>query len=361
MHAALAPRLGIERAFEDGAEDGGGDSRPVEILARAAQEKVEEAFGEVGDFDGIVGEQAAVHVRERGEGFVHVGIAGVFRRVQDAEEVEDRSAGIARGEAFQIVAERAVGTEEPGVLGVEAEDDADAEDVEAFESVRVVRVFVLFEKFIVEQPDERSRLHGDFQFAADVGVLGVEEKIEAPGFFFEIFQEENFRGVFRAFEVVDVKFAEVADDDPARALGVGQFLGVALRLAERGEAGAVGLLVCLAQVDFPALLLDEHFRSREIRVDETRARKLHLFFEFDARRGISDAEHVAQKPDPKHRGFLFFVSAPLPRFREGLRRQSAFRVRHHGGRFNFARGRAARIFSPFPRRERGNGEKMTGI
>ena len=72
VHAAGAAGLGVERALEDGAEDGRRDFRPVEAQGGFPQDGFAQAVRELRDFHGA-GEERAVDVGERREGGLEVG------------------------------------------------------------------------------------------------------------------------------------------------------------------------------------------------------------------------------------------------------------------------------------------------
>ena len=128
VHPAFAARLGVERRFEDRAEDDRRDARPVELLAAFAQHKVEDFVVEGGDFD-FAAEEAAVDIGEGGQVGFEIGVALFGRRVEDLEEVDQRAPRARGGELLQVVVELEA-AEDLRVLGVEEEDDADAQLVE---------------------------------------------------------------------------------------------------------------------------------------------------------------------------------------------------------------------------------------
>ena len=88
MHAAGAPGLRVQGALENGAEDGGADVGPVEVLAGLREEQVIDLLVEGGDLDVLVGEKAAVHIGEGGQQRIvvpEIGVPLVLRLVQDPE------------------------------------------------------------------------------------------------------------------------------------------------------------------------------------------------------------------------------------------------------------------------------------
>lgn len=313
MHAAGAARFGIERAFKNGAENRRGNFAPVKIVAGAGEENGFYGFVELGDFDVGVGEEPAVDVRERGERGVEIRVAVFRARVERLEKVDECAAQVARLEAGEIIVELIFRAENAGVFRVEAENEADAKHVEAFERALGGGIAVAAENFVVKQPDEFAGFDGKLHFALEVrGVPVVGEKGKAVVFFREIFEEDDFGRVVRAFHVVDAKFAEIADDDPARFFGKFEFVGVAFRLLERREERAVGLFGGLGEVDIFAFLLDEHARCGNGGVDERGVPEADAVFKSDKLRGIAHAVNEVEKLHPESLGFAFFVAAIFP-------------------------------------------------
>ena len=80
---------------------------------------------------------------------------------------------------------------------------------------------------------------------------------------------------------MDVKFLEVADDDPARIFAVGKEACIAPRLLEGGQDAAVGLFRALVQRDVHALLLDQDAGCGNVAVDEAGMAQLDRQLEID--------------------------------------------------------------------------------
>ena len=132
-HAAGAARLGVERRLEEGPEDGGGDLAPVE--ARRAEQQLANLLRQRRYVVTAPNpEQPAVGVGEGGEFRLQVGVALGDGRVEDAEEREEVAAQAVRVARLDEAAEAVLG-EDAGVLGVEAEDEPDAEPVQRGERV----------------------------------------------------------------------------------------------------------------------------------------------------------------------------------------------------------------------------------
>ena len=133
VHAVLAARLGVEGGLEDGAEDRGGDLAPVEALARVAEEDLRRLLRERRDRD-VLAEQGAADVGE-GPELVREERAALLRlQPQRPEELRELQVERAEVELAHEVEELVLG-EDAGVLGVDAEDEADAELVQGREGV----------------------------------------------------------------------------------------------------------------------------------------------------------------------------------------------------------------------------------
>ena len=63
---------------------------PVKVLAALAEDEIEEFISELRNLQILIGEETAVDVGERGKVGGEIGIALVWRRVQDAEEGDER-------------------------------------------------------------------------------------------------------------------------------------------------------------------------------------------------------------------------------------------------------------------------------
>ena len=146
MHAAAAPRLGVQGAFKHRAEDGGAYLRPVKAVACAAEQQLAYIVGEGRYLNILVGEQAAVYI---GEGrklrrvVLKIGVALGNGRVERSEQLDERTAQPPRVKLRKIVAEHAVAAEDLRVLGVKAENKAHAQHVQALHRALARRVCVL--------------------------------------------------------------------------------------------------------------------------------------------------------------------------------------------------------------------------
>ena len=103
VHAARAARVGVEGAFEYGAEYRGADVRPVE--GRAVVHNHADYFRrEVRDFNFFVFEEAAVHVGERANRLV-VSVAVFGPGVEGFEEIDEGEADVLDVEGADVVFE----------------------------------------------------------------------------------------------------------------------------------------------------------------------------------------------------------------------------------------------------------------
>ena len=154
-----------------------------------------------------------------------------------------------------------------------------------------------------------------------MAVLHVDHELEAVGLVREIRELDELRRVVGVLHVEYLELAEVAGDDPARALGVRQRRGVALRLLRGLEERAVGLPDGFLEVDAAAFLLDHRVRRGNHDVDEARVAEFHARLEAHEARGILDAVYFLQKLDPEPLAVLFLVALSLP-FRGERRRRA---------------------------------------
>lgn len=313
VHPAAAARVGVEGALEEGAEDGGRDAAPVEIVARVLEEQGHDFGREAGYLDVRLGKEAAVDVGEGQESLPLVGVAPGGGRVEDAEEVDERTAGLLGRVLGQVVMELPVAAEEAGVFGIEAEDETHAEHVEAAQRGRTGGVAVLAEQRVVEPGHDFARLEGNFLLGADVAVAAVDEELQPPAVLRQA-REQDFLGLApRLFHVVDQEGAEVAGHNPAGAQGKGQAVGIALGLHVRSEGHAVALQLGLAQVAPEGFLLDEHAGRADIGIHEARSPVgPHRHLEVHDPLGLLHAEHVPEQGQPERLGLSFLVAAPLP-------------------------------------------------
>jgi len=247
-------------------------------------------------------------------------------------------------------AAEAVLGEDAGVLGVEAEDEPDAEPVQRSEGVGrdatcCVRVFgrselrpsrIAFQQRVVELADDAAGLDGDLQLAVDGLLLRVDEEREAVRLLREVAEADDERRRERPGAVVDLEAVEVAGDNPAGLLvertGVVVFAGLLV-----GREPAVAGLRC-GEVDAAGLVLNEDACLRDPGVEELRRLRgrsklrpshRHGHLVADAARHVRDAEHLAEQVVPELLVFAFLAAAPVsPALDERLRRAPPSLVCH---------------------------------
>ena len=127
---------------------------------------------------------------------------------------------------------------------------------------------------------------------------------------------------------MNVEFLEIADDDPARVLIVGQIARISTGLLEWREHLTIGLLVALAQIDILSLLFDQNAGRLDQTVNKAGMAQLYAHLKFDIFIRLSYAEHLLQKRHPERLCFLLFVATAFPVSRKFLRSRSLFHIRH---------------------------------
>ena len=314
VHAAGAARFRVERAFEDRAENGRGDAAPVEVVAGLCEEQIFHLVVQERDFDVFIGEKAAVDIGKRGEVGREIGVAVLRLRVQNFEQVQHGPAEVFGGELGEIVVKLVFEREDARILGIQAENKADAEFVQAFECGFGGFVDVALQNLIIEVSDKLTCLYGKLHFALDVIVCDIDQEVEPGTVFGEFFEQNLIGGAGGILHVVDEERGEIASDDPTGMLGDRQLGDVAFRLFERGKERAIGLFDRGAQVFIDALLLDQDTGGWDDAIDEAGMIEFDLAFEPDPFLRFSYPEHIAQKREPEGLGFAFFISFALPVF-----------------------------------------------
>ena len=152
-------------------------------------------------------------------------------------------------------------TEDACILGVEAEDDPDAELVQALQRLRRVGIFVLLQKSVVKNTHKLTCLQGNLHFPFDLLVARVNQELQPDIFFFQVGKFDNFRGIVGPIHIMDMKLLEVTDNDPTRILIVWLITRIATGQLEWGEKGAVRLFVPLFKVDVQTFLFNR-YRAR---------------------------------------------------------------------------------------------------
>jgi len=159
MGADLTAGFVVEDALEEGAENGGGNTSPLEV---SAGNKGVAEFGVERAGDKVLGKEAAVHVRELGKVFVEGALTLVFRQVEHIPKLAKFATevgSVAIG-GFNKSLERAR-LKNASVLGKKAEEDADKIAFEGMASIASGAEFVV----------ERGQEFGGLDVG---GVFGVE-------------------------------------------------------------------------------------------------------------------------------------------------------------------------------------------
>ena len=221
VHAARATRFGVERALKHGAEDGGRDAAPVKLLFLVHHHQRMDGFGtELGHLHGVVRKESAVDVRQ-GVEFTLVTIALFLRGIEYTEEADQLEAKDVRelDEGLEVLVEESSLAEQPRVVGIEAEDDAHAEHIQAAQRLRRLRVEVFLQKQTVNLIDLLTGFdrEGLFLFAETLH-LAVDEEVEAVKFMLEVGQRDDARRRLGRLHIVDADAGKVADHDPSGPL-----------------------------------------------------------------------------------------------------------------------------------------------
>ena len=206
--AEVVARLFVHHALEHRAEDGGGDFRPVE---RAAVEERPAHFGGERGHRQRLGEQSAVDVGKRRQRLVEDGEPPFRRRVERLEEGGELLCEVTAvsGGALGNEPRELVGLEDAGVLGEEAEEEADEVDFERVPRVADGLHRVVESGHLLGGPAVHGVLFADFTAVVSDHVA-EERHVLAQVLEGELGQ----RAVVR--EVVEADACEVAHDDRAR-------------------------------------------------------------------------------------------------------------------------------------------------
>ena len=218
--------------------------------------------------------------------------------------------------------------ENPGVLRVQAEHQPDAQRVEAFQRLGAVRVLVLFQQRVIEDPDNLPGFQGDFHFPLDIHVPGMGQEMQAVELLFQVGEQEDLRRVVGAVHVVDAELPEVADHNPAGELLKGHVSGVPPRLLKGRQHGPVRLFLSLVQVNVRALLLNQDAGGGNVGVNKAGMAEFHRQFKLDELRGILHAVDFLQQFHPEGLRLLLFVPASPPVFQKRLCACALFQVCH---------------------------------
>ena len=303
MRALPSPLVLVHDGLEQGAEDGGGDIRPVEPAG--VEQALPHGGVERGDAERPV-EKVPIYVGEAVEILVEIPGAFVFRRIEDLEELGEPPAEVRTvfsRAVLQQIEEDVPGLEDAGIVREEAEDDADQELLQI-----VSLVAGGFER-VVEVAHPFGGLDIDGVLILERALLYAEDETELLHMSGQVFERKGYVLVF--VQIVEFERPEIAQQDIARQVGI----------LEAGEVGE-GLRFGLPEVAPRAFLLHEQDPLPE-EVDEAAlvAQQLHRFLE---RRHPphGHAEYVEEVPVEKLR-LALFVAGAFPLAGE-LRRTGAY-------------------------------------
>lgn len=167
----------------------GADFSPVEWSA-VLHQNVNDFLGEAGNLNVVGGKEPTVHIgRGSQAGVVLVPILKL--RVQALEQLDECVPQARQAEGLDVVLKACSSLEEPRILGVEAEHQADAEDVEGAEAASI-GLNVFLDEGVVELPDQDAGLQADLLFTADLLASGVHQKWQVIKLFFQILKQDDF-------------------------------------------------------------------------------------------------------------------------------------------------------------------------
>ena len=149
-------------------------------------------------------------------------------------------------------------------------------------------------EFVINHADDFAGTDRHIHLAIEVGVARLHEEREAVVLLVEVLEEDDLWLAIGLLHIIDIPRTEIADHNPARALGVWQFGCIAFGLLERREQMTIRLRDGLAEVDMATFLLDEHLGRRDIAVDETGMAEFDLPFEGDEVADILNAKDIGE-------------------------------------------------------------------
>ena len=209
VHPTRAPRYGVERGFKDRAEDGRADRAPVESRTCIIEQDIDDLLCELRDLDVFLCEQTSVDVGECGERIIQIRVALCNRGVEHTKELDECLTKVRERYVPQVVVEHGVPPKQSRILGIECEDEANAEDVEALLTVRITHVAVFLRERVIQSADELPRLDGDLHLLCNVFIVCIHEKVQTVRLAFEVLEQDLLRLCIRCFHVVDEELREV--------------------------------------------------------------------------------------------------------------------------------------------------------
>ncbi|OQC59302.1 MAG: hypothetical protein BWX54_00677 [Verrucomicrobia bacterium ADurb.Bin018] len=229
VSADLPAGARLHDALKKRAEHGGGDARPVE--PGGGQQRVAHGAVEVCQRQRI-GKQAAVDVRQAGEGFIQRALAVLNRRVEGVEKFGDGGAeAFAVGGGFLNQEVKGAVVEQAGVVGEQAKEQADQKQLAV-----VVGIAGVFES--VGQPRHQV---GGLDVHRGFGGEGVLLIAGNEGEVLDVtveFRERKVRNQIAVLvEVIEQQPGEVSDDDIFGGFVVAAFADEVLHIIEGLQLG----------------------------------------------------------------------------------------------------------------------------
>ena len=281
VHTAASTGLRIQRALEDGSEDGGRNLAPVEVERGILEQQLADGVRHAGYLNLLVGKQPAIGIGECQQVLPQIRVTLLHGRIHHFEQPYQRIAQFLCRVVVQEVMEHVVSPEDACILGIETEHQTDTKDVERLQRVLVGGVDVLFQQFVVESAHNLARLHRHLHLLGKMLALRVNEEMQAVILLAQILQEYLLRLAVGLLHVVDQELGEVAGHNPPCPLAVGQLGVISLTLLEGCQQRAVALFDGCPQVLSKRFLLDNHFGRGQVYVNEVCLVHLHLFLEAD--------------------------------------------------------------------------------
>ena len=201
--------------------------------------------------------------------------------------------------------------EHAGILGIQAEDQPHAQDVEPPER-RGRIVVILGEQRVIELPDDLARLHRHLHLARDVLLLVVDKECQAVVLLAQVLEQDLLGLPIGPLHVIDEKLLKIARHNPARMLRQRHVGHIALGLLVGGEHRAVALLDGGTQVLAQRLLLNEHARRGDVTVDEVGGIDLDLFLITDKLRRVLHAIDQRQQLGPEQLALALLIALSRP-------------------------------------------------
>lgn len=232
--------------------------------------------------------------------------------VQYAEKIPQPLTGVCGIELLHIIMEHALPAKDRCVLGVKAEDDTDAELVQGFQCLLILRIFVLLQEGIIKLTNKLTGLQGDLHLVGNFLDLFVHEEIQHVIFCREIGQCYLDRIGLYSVAVIDPDLLEIGCDDPAGTLTEGQIVIIVFGLLIRRHAVVSGLR--FIKCDAQRSLFDQDMGLRDIDINSfcVAVAANNFLFKIHAFCHAVKPEDVGQDLDPVGAGILILAALAVP-------------------------------------------------